>query len=643
MQRYSDFLEHRTQYNENLPVMASLSSPDDAGREYQRFPKPASTAPATADPNPARKVPELVNINAPSAAAPSAAAAKRQADSDYVANFLASNPSSNTVPVQSADYVPAHRPPSRGWGGVFSNLRAGLRGAASSAYTVPQAFKSAAVGSDEETRMAAKNPRWTGAYGGATGSAIRAYRVADEDLAQAEMREIDSLRTSTKDPILKAVLGRTIQELQKDSQARLKALTDKDMAARKANPIKTIGPKNDAWYADHNQWYYNDDMIELDEGWGRDLYRHAASGLAGTSSFLKNVIPRTLGGFTGLDREKVQGPFRGSKAYGGFMGAVQQARNAAQESLHMADIRAAESIVSRSSHPYVIKQLVNFIRAKKGLPIAQNSIEAALKAYPKWKILKGAPDGPYDGPKSINDIIKAQTGVAPAGGDAVGRLASNLKSIEKEDAFQKGMKANQERLAKQGGAMVSFEPQGDKSRFTSLDTTLPTPIGDGKERGISVGTGTDYGGGISVGAGDPTAMRSSATLTTKRESRNYSRSLESIYNESFLDSIGKGIKSGYDYMTGSQKKQDKVPQEMTENQRKIYNAMLDINKMSADQYESMSEKNKAKAFRYAMDQVCDINGIPHINWLINMNDEDKIIAWKNARRRFNPILSSLGY
>ena len=44
-----------------------------------------------------------------------------------------------------------------------------------------------------------------------------------------------------------------------------------------------------------------------------------------------------------------------------------------------------------------------------------------------------------------------------------------------------------------------------------------------------------------------------------------------------------------------------------------------------------------------MDQVCDINGIPHINWLINMNDEDKIIAWKNARRRFNPILSSLGY
>ena len=205
------------------------------------------------------------------------------------------------------------------------------------------------------------------------------------------------------------------------------------------------------------------------------------------------------------------------------------------------------------------------------------------------------------------------------------------------------MKANQERLAKQGGAMVSFEPQGDKSRFTSLDTTLPTPIGDGKERGISVGTGTDYGGGISVGAGDPTAMRSSATLTTKRESRNYSRSLESIYNESFLDSIGKGIKSGYDYMTGSQKKQDKVPQEMTENQRKIYNAMLDINKMSADQYESMSEKNKAKAFRYAMDQVCDINGIPHINWLINMNDEDKIIAWKNARRRFNPILSSLGY
>ena len=83
--------------------------------------------------------------------------------------------------------------------------------------------------------------------------------------------------------------------------------------------------------------------------------------------------------------------------------------------------------------------------------------------------------------------------------------------------------------------------------------------------------------------------------SSKNESRNYSRSLESIYNESFLDSIGKGIKSGYDYMTGSQKKQDKVPQEMTENQRTIYYAMLQINKMSADQYESMSEKNKAKA------------------------------------------------
>ena len=636
MQRYSDFLEHRTQYNENLPLMASFSSPKDAEYAFQRGENPASVDVDRGRDQLARLAPPTAAATStPDAGARSAQPIYKKSDSD-------------PGPTQPAGYVPAHRPPSRGWRGVLDNVKAGFRGAASSAYTVPQAFKSAAVGSDEETRMAAKNPRWTGAYGGATGSAIRAYRVADEDLAQAEMREIDSLRTSTKDPILKAVLGRTIEELQKDSQARLKALTDKDMAARKANPIKTIGPKNDAWYADHNQWYYNDDMIELDEGWARDLYRHAASGLAGTSSFLKNVIPRTLGGFTGLDREKVQGPFRGSKAYGGFMGAVQQARNAAQESLHMADIRALESIVSRSSHPYVIKQLVSYIRAKKGLPIAQNSIEAALKAYPKWKILKGAPDGPYDGPESVNDIIKAQTGVAPAGGNAVGRLASNLKSIEREkeellNPMQRAQKTQKDKLEKQGGYSVSFEPQGDKSRFTSLDTTLPTPIGDGKERGISVGTGTNYGGGITVGAGDPTAMRSSATLTPKRESRNYSRSLESIYNESFLDSIGKGIKSGYDYMTGSQKKQDKVPQEMTENQRTIYYAMLQINKMSADQYESMSEKNKAKAFRYAMDQVLDINGIPHINWLINMNDEDKIKAWTTAKRRLDPILSSLGY
>lgn len=544
MQRYSDFLEHITQYNENLPLMASLSSPKDAEYAFQRGEKPASAAPD----DPARGAPEAAKFAVPPAAAPSAAAAaaKRQADSDYVAKFLASNPSSNTVPVQSADYVPAHRPPSRGLGGVFSNLRAGLRGAASSAYTVPQAFKSAAVGSDEETRMAAKNPRWTGAYGGATGSAIRAYRVGDEDLAQAEMREIDSLRTSTKDPILKSILGRTIQELQKDSQARLKALTDKDMAARKANPIKTIEPKN---YADHNQWYYNDDMIELDEGWARDLYRHGASALAGTGSFLKGVVPRTLGGFTGLDREKVQGPYRSSKAYGGFMGAVQQARNAAQESLDMADIRAAESIVSRSSHPYVIRQLVNFIRAKKGLPIAKNSIESALKVYPKWKILRGMPKGPYDS-KKINDIIAAQTGVAPAGGGTpaassdAGRPEGNLASIEKEDAFQKGMKANQERLEKQGGPMVSFEPQKN-SQFSALTTnspSMPSSRDDGAERGISVDTGTDYGRGISVGAGDPTAMRSSAELT-KRESRNYSRSLECIYNESFLDSMRKGIKA----------------------------------------------------------------------------------------------------
>jgi len=628
MQRYSDFLEYTTQYNEMIPTDLGLAGDHTAPHGFQKN-----------NPDPSRKGPELTKL---ATTDPAAAAAISKPDAGARPAQAKYKPSEyDPGPTQPAGYVPAFVPTSRGPGGVFSNVRAGLRGLASSAYTVPQAFKSAAVGSDEETRMAAKNPRWTGAYGGATGSAIRAYRVADEDLAQAEMREIDSLRTSTKDPILKAVLGRTIQELQKDSQARLKALTDKDMAARKANPIKTIEPKN---YADHNQWYYNDDMIELDEGWARDLYRHAASGLAGTGSFLKGVIPRTLGGFTGLDREKVQGPYRSSKAYGGFMGAVQQARNAAQESLDMADIRAAESIVSRSSHPYVIRQLVNYIRAKKGLPIAQNSIEAALKAYPKWKILKGMPKGPYDS-KKINDIIAAQTGAAPASGGTpaagsdAGRTAGNLASIEKEDAFQKGMKANQERLEREGGKMVSFDPQGDKSRFTSLDTTLPTPKDDGKERASSVSTGSTYGG-YSVGAGDPAAARSSAELS-KRESRNYSRSLESIYNESFLDSIGKTVKAGYDYMTGSQKKQDEVPPKMNEKQREIYHAMLDINKMSQNEYESMSEKNKEKAFRYAIDQVLDINGIPNTHYLVNMSDEKKLQAWERARRRFHGVFGPL--
>ena len=645
MQRYSDFLEHRTQYNENIPAFSThLSSPSNAPHGYQRG-EPASAASAPADPP--RKVPELDKFAPPTAAAPTstplADAGATPAQSTYKRSKY------DPGPTEPAGYVPAHRPPSRGWRGVLDNVRAGFRGAASSAYTVPQAFKSAAFGSDEETRMAAQNPRWKGAYGGATGSSIRAYRVADEDLAQAEMRELESLKASTRDRVFQTVLAYTIKELQKESQARLKALTDKDMAARKENPFDIKKPKNDApddGYYDHNQWYYNDDVIILDEGWGRDFYRHAASAGAGIGSFLKGVVPRTLGGFTGWDTEKVRGPYKDSKAYGGFMGAVQQSRNAAQKSLDMANIRAAESIVSRSSHPLVIRQLVSFIRAKKGLKGSEKSIATANAYLSKitqgkktsWRTLEEMPEGPYDS-GSINDIIRKQTGVAPAGPAAAGpaaggpaaagggdinRTSNSLTSIED---YTKPVSPNVV------GREMEKVSKGDFSGFP-------------KEAHLEI---EEEWNKIKDLSNQATKHQRFAYLMryhnnlSKNESRNYSRSLESIYNESFLDSIGKGIKSGYDYMTGSQKKQDKVPQEMTENQRKIYNAMLDINKMSADQYESMSEKNKAKAFRYAMDQVCDINGIPHINWLINMNDEDKIIAWKNARRRFNPILSSLGY
>jgi len=813
MQRYSDFLEYTTQYNEMVPAYnLELAGDHTAPYDFQKN-----------NPDPSRKSPELAKLAPAPAAAPissnfadagATAAQERAATGNRTPEekaakiaFDAANPPSQFDPGAPGQY--RFVPPSRGVGGMFSNLRAGLRGAASSAYTVPQAFKSAAVGSDEETRMAAKNPRWTGAYGGATGSSIRAYRVADEDLAQAEMRELESLKSSTRDRVFQSILAFTIKELKNDSQKRLKALADKDMAARKANPFEIKGPKNyarDDGYYDHNQWYYNDDVIILDEGWARDLYRHAASGLAGTGSFLKGVVPRTFGGFTGRDTEKVRGPYKDSKAYGGFMGAVQQARNAAQESLDMADIRAAESIVSRSSHPLVIKQLVSFIRAKKGLKGNEKSI-ATANAYlrkitkgkkTEWRTLADMPKGPYDS-GSIDDIIRKQTGVdpaagrtaaagvGPAGGDA-GRATNTLAAIEKEkeellNPMLRAQKAQKDKLEKQGGYPVSFDHQGDKSRFTSLATTLPTPIGDGKERAISVSTGPNYDGGISVGAGDPNAIRSSAVLSKKESrnysrslesicneswldsmgkgikagydsadhylgkvpglarlgrgaknaynymtrspkqkdftiapdqedftvapdqdkpeimdqdqyaksaemrlaylrkkagvkdmgsqvnaagsgpstsykpnnygynpamewsnelrSRNYSRSLESIYNESFLDSIGKTVKAGYDYMTGSQKKQDEVPPEMNEKQRKIYHAMLDINKISKNEYESMSGKNKEKAFRYAIDQVLDINGIPNTHYLVNMSDEKKLQAWERARRRFHGVFGPL--
>jgi hypothetical protein len=662
MQRYSDFLEHRTQYNEYGAQIASLSSPSNARTPRQR----GEIDPSESDAGRGREA--LAGLASTPAATPAPNAvdstiANRRVASDYVTSYLANRPSSDPGPTQTAGYVPAFAPPSRGVGGMFSNVRAGVKGLASSAYTVPQAFKSAAFGSDEETRMAAKKPGWTGAYGGAIGSSIRAYRVADEDLAQAEMRELESLKSSTRDRVFQSVLAFTIKELQKDSQARLKALTDKDMAARKANKIDIKMPKNDAsadGYYDHNQWYYNDDVIILDEGWARDLYRHAASAGAGIGSFLKDVVPRTVRGFGGYDKEKVRGPYKDSKAYGGFMGSVQQARNAAQESLDMADIRAAESIVSRSSHPLVIKQLVSFIRAKKGLKGNEKSI-ATANAYLKkitngkkteWRTLAQMPKGPYDS-GSINDIIAAQTGVDPAagrtaaGGDA-GRPAGALATIEKEkekeellNPIQKAQKAQKEKLEKQSGYPVLFEPQKN-SQFGALDTnspSFPSSLDDGKERASSVSTGSTYGG-YSVGAGDPAAARSSAELS-KRESRNYSRSLESIYNESFFDSIGKTVKAGYDYMTGSQKKQDEVPPKMNEKQRKIYHAMLDINKMSQNEYESMSEKNKEKAFRYAIDQVLNINGIPNMHWLVNMSDEKKLEAWERARRRFHGVFGPL--
>jgi hypothetical protein len=659
MQRYSDFLEYTTQYNEMVPAYnLELAGDQTARLDFQKN---------KSDPD--RKGSELATLApaaAAAAAAPTAAAISKPDAGARSAQSIYKPSEYDPGPTQPAGYVPAHRPPSRGPGGMYSNLRAGLRGLASSAYTVPQAFKSAAVGSDEETRMAAQNPRWKGAYGGATGSSIRAYRVADEDLAQAEMRELESLKSSTRDRVFQSILAFTIKELKNDSQKRLKALADKDMAARKANPFEIKGPKNDArddGYFDHNQWYYNDDVIILDEGWARDLYRHAASGLAGTGSFLKGVVPRTFGGFTGWDKEKVRGPYKDSKAYGGFMGAVQQARNAAQESLDMADIRAAESIVSRSSHPLVIKQLVSFIRAKKGLKGNEKSI-ATANAYlskitngkkTEWRTLADMPKGPYDS-GSINDIIRKQTGVDPAsggtpaaGGD-IGRPEGTLAAIEKEkekeellSPIQKAQKAQKEKLEKQSGYSVSFDPQKN-SQFGALDTnspSMPSSRDDGNERGSSVSTGPNYGGGISVGAGDQNAMRSSATLTPRKESRNYSRSLESIYNESFLDSIGKTVKAGYDYMTGSQKKQDEVPPKMNEKQREIYHAMLDINKMSQNEYESMSEKNKEKAFRYAIDQVLDINGIPNVHYLVNMSDEKKLQAWERARRRFHGVFGPL--
>ena len=543
MQRYSDFLEYTTQYNENLPAMASLSSPSNAQYEFQKN-----------NPDPNRRVTQLA---APAtAAAPAAAPAPAK--------------SSNVVDAGATAAQDRFVPPSRGLGGVYSNLRAGLRGAASSAYTVPQAFKSAAVGSDEETRMAAQNPRWKGAYGGATGSSIRAYRVADEDLAQAEMRELESLKSSTRDRVFQSVLAFTIKELKNDSQKRLKALTDKDMAARKANPFEIKGPKNvatDDGYNDHNQWYYNDDVIILDEGWARDLYRHAASGLAGTGSFLKGVIPRTVGGFTGRDTEKVRGPHKDSKAYGGFMGAVQQARNAAQESLDMADIRAAESIVSRSSHPLVIKQLVSFIRAKKGLKGNEKSI-ATANAYlskitkgkkTEWRTLAEMPKGPYDS-GSINDIIRKQTGVdpaagGPAGGPAAGGTAAAGGPAAAGDAAGGPAAAGSGDAGRTSKSLASIE---DYTKSVS-----PNVVGREMEK-VSKG---DFSGFPkeahpeieeewnkikNLPNEDPTKHQRFAYLmrynnnSSRDESRNYSRSLESICNESWLDSMGKGIKAGYD-------------------------------------------------------------------------------------------------